>query len=52
MLTAITVSGEVLPVHFGLPVPVDAEMLIVIALVAMLILSGQSAERRPLSLPA
>jgi preprotein translocase subunit SecY len=53
VLTAITVSAEVLPAHFGLPVPVQAEKLIVIALVAMLVLSAwRSPQREKLSLPA
>jgi hypothetical protein len=46
VLTAITVSGEVLPAHFSLPMLVDAEKLIVIALVARLILAAWRTPQR------
>ena len=46
VLTAITASGEVLPARFGLPMPIDAEKLIVIALVATLILSAWRSPKR------
>jgi hypothetical protein len=39
VLTAIAATGELLPARFSLPVPVDAEALVVIALVALVVLA-------------